>query len=385
MTNTTITSLSRRKLLKTLAVLGVSLPAANALLSLNKQEFGDTKERWLSAQGRHKEQFSLGMINPYQDQTELALSNFRGHGLCQNPHKKEQVAMLARRPGLQGIVIDLQTGNPTHVFQCSEDHHMQGHACFSHDGQYLFSSESNYKTGQGKIIVRETQNFKQVHEFSSHGIGPHELLMMPNSDQLVIANGGLLTHPDSGRKVLNYANMHSSLTYINSQNGELLDQQTLTETKASIRHLDVSGDGIVAVALQVQRDALKHNKPIELAALHKPGQPLKTLTAPTSLLLKLSDYMGSVKINSPHKVAAFTSPRGNLAMFWNIDDGSFKNHHGFHDVCGLAVSQDKNYFVLSNSAGKIRRIHANTLKEDPTMRLSFPNNSWDNHMLSVSS
>ena len=376
--------LSRRRLLKTLAVLGVSLPAANVLLNLTKHGASNEEELWLSAQGRHQDQYSLGWINPMRNDTQRVLSNFRGHGLCLNPINPEQVVMLARRPGLEGIAIDLKTNKPQQVFQCSKNHHMQGHACFSHDGQYLFSSESNYKTGQGKVVVRETTNFKQVHEFSSHGIGPHELLMMPNSEHLVIANGGLLTHPDSGRKVLNYDHMHSSLTYLDSKNGELLDQQTLSETKASIRHIDVSKDGIVAAALQVQREALKHNQPIELAALHTPGQSITTLTSPESLLLKLNDYMGSVKINSSQRIAAFTSPRGNLAMFWNIDDGSFQNYHGFHDVCGLAVSQDKNYFVLSNSAGKIRRINAHTLKEDPKMRLNFPDKSWDNHMLSVS-
>jgi hypothetical protein len=376
--------LTRRQILKAFAALGVTLPAANALINSNLFKFSETSEVWLSAQGRETNQFSLGLINPSHDLPQIALSNFRGHGLCQNPVQTEQVVMIARRPGIQGMVMNLLSGEVDHVFQSGKDHHMQGHACFSHDGQYLFSSESNYKTGQGKIIVRETNNFKQVQEFSSHGIGPHELLMIPHSEQLVIANGGLLTHPESGRKVLNYEDMHSSLTYIDSQSGELLDQQSLEENKASIRHLDVSDDGVVAVAIQVQRGALKHNNLVELAAIHKPRQALKSLTAPSSLLLKLNDYMGSVKINSQQRVAGFTSPRGNLAMFWNIDDGSFLSYHRFHDVCGLAVSQDENYFVLSNSAGKIRRIKAHTLKEEPEMRLNFPNNSWDNHMLSVS-
>ena len=207
-------NLSRRQLLKTLAALGVTLPAANALFDLNLLNFSNKREAWLSAQGRDAEQFSLGLINPEQHKPELAHSAFRGHGLCQNPVQAAQVAMIARRPGTQGIVVNLHSGEIEHNFQCTKNYHMQGHACFSHDGQFLFSSESNLKTGQGKIIVRETQNFKQVHEFSSHGIGPHELLMMPNSHNIVVANGGLLTHPDSGRKVLNYEDMYSSLTYI---------------------------------------------------------------------------------------------------------------------------------------------------------------------------
>lgn len=376
--------LSRRGFFKSLAVLGLSVPAAHAMFDLKWLTEHHENERWLSAQGRKQGQFSLGWINPAQQTTNQALANFRGHGLCQNPVNRHQVVMLARRPGTLAIVVNVESGEIEKSFHCAPNRNMQGHAVFSNDGQFIFNAEADSITAEGKITVRETHNFKQVNEFSSHGIGPHELAFMPDGITLVIANGGLLTRPNTGRTVHNYPTMRSTLAYINSQNGQLVNEHTVAASKASIRHLDVAADGTVAIAMQVQRDAMDNNQLVSLAGVHKPGKDIQTLSAPEPLMIKLNDYMGSVKINHQHRVAAFTSPRGDMAMFWHLDTLELLAHHEFHDVCGLSISQDKKHFVLSNSAGKIRQIDASTLKENKHKRLNFPGKHWDNHLLTVS-
>ena len=120
-----------------------------------------------------------------------------------------------------------------------------------------------------------------------------------------------------------------------------------------------------------------------LAAIHKVGEKIKLLNAPEALTVKLNDYMCSVKTHNPSRTAAFTSPKGDLALFWHLDDLSLQSYHAFNDVCGLAISQDNKYFVLSSSTGKIRQINAATLKIDKDKSLNFPQHSWDNHMISV--
>lgn len=341
-------------------------------------------ERWLSAQGRNKEQYSIGWISPGEKDYSKALSSFRGHGLCQNPVKPNHVVMFSRRPGTHGIRFDTQTNKINATFHSNEDRYMQGHGCYSADGKLLFCTESSISSGEGKITVRDAETLERVNEFNSYGIGPHEIKLMPDGQTLVVANGGLLTHPDTGRKILNLDTMHASLSYIDSRTGDLISEHFLSDTKASIRHIDVASDGTVAIALQVQREAMNNNDLVPLAATHKQGGPIKILHAPETLLVKLDDYMGSVAIHNDTRLAAFTSPKGNLAMFWHLDDLSLQGYHVFHDVCGLTVSQDNKYFVLSNSAGKIRQINARTLKIDKQKSLNFPGTSWDNHMLSIS-
>jgi len=340
-------------------------------------------EIWLSAQGRKPDEYALGWVNPNNRKNDLALANFRGHGLAQNPAKPEHIIMFARRPGTQGIRLNLISGELDGHFTSATDRHMQGHGCFSADGNFIFCTESEISSGRGKVTVRDAQSFELINEFDSHGIGPHEIALMPDGLTLVIANGGLLTHPDSGRKILNLESMRSSLTYIDSRNGALISEYFVAEKKASIRHLDVADDGTVAIALQVQRKGMKHNELTPLAAIHKPGENIQMLHAPETLTTKLNDYMGSVAINNQHRIVAFTSPKGDLAMFWHLDDLSLQGYHAFHDVCGLTISQDNKYFVLSNSAGKIRQINAANLKLEREKSLGFAKASWDNHMISV--
>jgi hypothetical protein len=376
--------ISRRSFTRRLLNMSAAAPilSHSAFDLVNNQTGND--ERWLSAQGRNADTYGLGWINPPQESAEKIYANFRGHGLCQNPKKTEHVVMFSRRPGTHGLRFNTHTNDIDGRFHSIKDRYMQGHGCYSADGQWLYCTESSISSGEGKITVRDATTLEQINEFNSHGIGPHDIRLMPDGHTLIVANGGLLTHPNSGRKILNLETMCSSLSYIDSSNGELISEHFLAEPKASIRHIDVAADGTVAVALQVQREAMSNKELTPLAAIHKPGQPLKLLQAPEALMIKLNDYMGSVAIHDNYRIAGFTSPRGDLVMFWHLDDLSLQSYHVFHDVCGLTLSQNNKYFVLSNSAGKIRQINTRTLKVDKQKSLQFPEKNWDNHMISIS-
>lgn len=374
-------TLSRRRFIQSAFALGVTAPVAGGLFSqFNKAQ---ASELWLSAQGNVTDNYSLTWVNPNAKQSQIVHSGFRGHGMCQNPQKPQEVIMFSRRPGTMAVRVNTISGEVDHQFHSLKDHHMHGHGCYSADGAELFYTESNYVTGEGKITVRDAATLEFKRSMNSFGIGPHEMALMPDGKTLVVANGGLRTHPDTGRKVLNYETMRSTLTYINSETGQLVSEHTVGESKASIRHLDVAADGTVAVALQVQRKAMGDDHLVSLAAVHKPGQTLQMLKAPESLIHRLNDYMGSVKISSQNRMAAFTSPKGNMALFWHLDDLTLQGFHVFDDVCGLTLSADEHYFVLSNSAGKIHQIDTNTLEENTGKRLYFADKSWDNHMMTV--
>lgn len=384
------TKFSRRKFNKTLfttSALGLGIGAGIGAVGFSEYKNDSfEQELWLSAEGHNPSQYGIGWVSPNSSNKprhHQSLTSFRGHGLCQNPVNTEQVVMFARRPGNYGVRLNTSTGEVDGRFECADDRYMHGHGCFSADGKKLFSTESSISSGQGKIAIRDSKTLELIGEFESYGIGPHEVKLMPDGFTLVVANGGLLTHPDSGRKVLNLDTMRSTLSYIDSRSGELISEHTVPEPKASIRHLDVAPDGTVAIALQVQRKAMDNNNLTALAAIHKPGQAISMLIAPENLTQKLHDYMGSVAINNESRIAAFTSPKGDLALFWHLDDLTLQGYHAFHDVCGLAVSQSNKFFILSNSAGKIRQINALTLQEDVDKRMYFPNVSWDNHMLAA--
>lgn len=354
----------------------------------NQQSFASVvspKQSFLiSAQGADEKSYGLNWISNASLNAGQVHTGFRGHGLVQHPLFPEKVLMFARRPGIQIIEVNLRTADITGQIQCQQGRHLFGHGCFNQDGSLLFTSEQDYRNGNGKIVVRDGMNYQWLGEFSSGGIGPHEIKLLPDGNILAVANGGILTHPDSGRTALNLDTMDSKLSYIDLKNGNVLDSFKVPESKASIRHIDVMDDGSVVISMQVQREAITHNEIVPLGAIHKIDGDIQLLNKPEAIIFQMKDYMGSVAVNSKTRLAGFTSPRGNLVAFWNMDSQEFVGYHQLHDVCGIAVSDNQKEFILSSSNGQLRKLDAVTLKENKTARIKYSNVKWDNHLLAVS-
>lgn len=357
--------------------MGVAPNVSALFKSANKNQ----AEVWVSAQGQEVGKFGLSWYSKLLPQGATALSGFRGHGVSRHPLRKASVIMYGRRPGTQAIEVNLLTGKVEHQFECAPGRHLFGHGCFSADGKVLFTAEADYEKGIGKIGVRDALTYQQIDEFDSFGVGPHELKLLPDGKTLVVANGGIHTHPSTGRKKLNLNTMSSSLTYLDAETGKKISAFKVPEPKASIRHLDVASDGTVAFGMQVQRVAAGHNKLVPLAGVHKPGHALDVIESPSSVILAMQDYAGSVVINDKTRTVGLTSPRGNIAVFWHLDTLQCMGYHQLHDVCGLGVSPDQSRFVLSNSFGQLRQLNAQNLKEDKSKRIHIPDMHWDNHML----
>ena len=370
--------ISRRMLIQLLGAAGITTP----LISRAKESSAQNP-RWLSATGASKEQFGISWGDKDTD-LKKTYTEFRGHDVAAHPLRPNHALLFGRRPAMQAVEVDLNNGAITHTLKCAPNQHLFGHGCFSANGQYLFTTEGNIKSGAGKIAVRDSKSYQQLAQYCSGGIGPHQIKLMPDGKTLAVANGGILTHPNSGRKKLNLSTMDSCLSYIDSQSGQLLNSFRVEEKKASIRHLDIHPNGTVALAMQVQREACNHNNVVPLAAIHKPqSTALTLLEQPHSLITQMQDYIGSVAIHPELGIAGFTSPRGNLAAFWSIDDAHFMGYHHLHDACGIALSPDKNHFLLSSSSGQIRFITANTLTEAKNKRQHYPSTQWDNHLLII--
>ncbi len=371
-----LSSLPRRRFLAGLATLatvpgvttGCDVPAA--------------RERWISAQGDDDDAYGLVIAEPGGGATTVK-SGFRGHAIAVHPRDPNRVVMFARRPGQFGIAVDLERGRVVERFECSVDRRVAGHGCFNADGTRLLTVETDTQTAQGVITVRDADTLEPTREFSTYGIGPHEIVLMPDGRTIAVANGGLLTRPETGREVLNLETMRSTLTTIDLESGSLITQEQVPEDKASIRHLAVTEDGTIVVAMQIQRDALEHDEPRPLIAVQRPGARLLPLEDGVEFGTAMQDYAGGIAVDEDSRVAAVTSPRGSLVAFWNIDSGEHVGHLGFDDVSGVAVSRDQGCFVLSGSGGQVRLVDPLTLAEVREARERFSDVRWDNHLIAV--
>lgn len=308
---------------------------------------------------------------------QLALPS-RAHQIATHP-ELPIVAAAARRPGTYLMIVNSRNGQLIHALQPEPGHHFYGHATYSLDGHFLYTTENHIDSGEGRIFVRDTRDqYKVIRSFSSQGIGPHELKVHPDGQTLVVANGGILTHPDKDRDKLNLDSMSPSLVYLSCQTGALLEQCKLPEKlhQLSIRHIDINHQGVVAIAMQYQGHP---SDKVPLIARHERGKTIETLRAPEQINLLLKNYCGSVCFNQSGSLFAVTAPRGNAITLWSAADGSFIRHFRCRDVCGISQA-DEHGFIFSNGSGKLYVLDANISELIPLESTYTDQVSWDNHL-----
>ena len=303
----------------------------------------------------------------------------RGHGMALHPHRHELLA-FARRPGEYLLVMNSLTGEVLHELRSQTERHFYGHGVFSADGRWLYTTENHFATGQGVIGVRDAlQGYQQVNEFPSYGIGPHELVLSPDHTTLIVANGGILTHPDTGRSKLNLDSMRSCLAYIDRQTGKLIADYTLPKPlhQLSMRHIAVNQAGQVAIAMQFQGS--RQQRP-PLIGLHQKGQAIQLLTPPSEVVQRMKNYCGSVCVDPSQRYFAISSPRGNLVTFWSFAEATLQGTATIGDGCGVAAGTVKGEFLLSGGHGGVYRYQVhNKLKSE---LVQHSDSLWDNHLLS---
>jgi hypothetical protein len=305
----------------------------------------------------------------------------RGHGAAFHPTASHCV-VFARRPGTFAVVIDLDRGEALYRIDAALGRHFYGHGAFSPDGRYLFTSENDFDVGCGVIGVRDANDgYRQIGEFASHGVGPHEVVLMPDGATLVAANGGIRTHPDNERAKLNLDTMQPSVAYIELASGRLRGAFGLAPRlhRLSIRHLAVNRDGLVAVAMQYEGG--KRDR-VPLVGLHA-GGPIRLLDAPPAIERDMRQYAGSVAFDLGGQLLAVSCPRGNLITFWDARTGGLIDRVEVGDGCGVAPADEPGAFVITGGRGDVLRVEPGRGEATPLVLAGLTASAWDNHLIAA--
>ena len=297
----------------------------------------------------------------------------RGHAAAAHPHRAEAVA-FARRPGDFALVIDCITGQERARLTAPMGRHFYGHGVFTQDGARLFTTENDYEAGEGMIGVWDAQTLTRLGEFPSGGVGPHDMALLPDGQTLVVANGGIETHPSSGRAKLNIPVMQPNLSYL-SLDGSLRDRIALTPElhKNSIRHLAVGTDGTVAFAMQWQGG----DEVVPLLGLHAARKAPRLFTPPARQLRRMNGYAGSVALSGDGQQVAITSPRGGMLQIHDLATGDLLAAPEQADICGLGTLPDG--FLFTTGEGVVGRTDGNRVTE-----LAHHDCQFDNHLVQLS-
>lgn len=301
----------------------------------------------------------------------------RGHDVTVRPEPRE-LAVFARRPGNWFAVIGSAAGDVRHVVHAIKGRHFFGHGAYAADGRLLYASENDIVSGEGRIgIYDATNSYRRIGEFASGGIGPHDLALLPDGRTLVVANGGLRTHPESGREVLNLSDMKPNLALIDLGSGEIIERHELSSglRQLSIRHLSVRQDHTIAFGCQHQGSG--EDAP-PLLGLLRPGGTPQMLEIGDDALFRLDNYIGSVSFDDGGDYLIGTSPQGGSAVIWDMAQARLVRSVMLTDVCGAAPGGRGTFVVTSGNAG-ISKINS-----FDTSRVSHEQRwIWDNHARSL--
>lgn len=360
--------ISRRQLL-TAAFAGLTIP-----FTTNSWATPSPTLLLSACDNQHGEHFACGINLDAEVQWQIPLPE-RAHALAAHPQQPWAV-VFARRPGTFMYCIDYQRGVVLHEVESLATRHFYGHGCFSHDGSYLYCTENDFEAGQGVIGVYALPEFKKVGEFPSYGIGPHELRLHPQQAQLIVANGGIQTHPDMPRRQLNVETMSPSLVYIDAVTGALQQQLTLPEAQSSIRHLAVSATGQVGLALQHQ-----NQDHVPLVAFQHGKQVIQYVHAPEKVWAAMHHYTASITFASQHPIVAVTCPRGQTVSFWHTQTRDYLGQIELADAGGLVYDPVQQVFWVSTGQGEWVEIGLPELAV--RRRLTLAEMRWDNHAILV--
>jgi hypothetical protein len=355
--------LSRRQFM--LAGLGALLLPATAIATA-------PGIRLLSPVSRGRQHFAAG-LDLDTDVTSTASLPMRGHGLLVDPRKPDEVLIIARRPGTLAVKVDLSTGRIVQQWQAAEDRHFFGHACYSKDGRTLFVTENNIETGEGLVSVRDADDFHLLAEYRSHGIGPHELILLADGTTLAVANGGIRTTPETGRVKLNRGRIESSLAYLDSRNGRLLQAYPVPSTQLSLRHLALAPNGRIAAALQFEGDRNHPGTPLMM--FHRGESTLQFAVAPQAVWNRMRHYAASVAYDPASARFALTCPLGDTLGCWT-SEGDFAGSITLPKVSGVAFAEDGGF--ATNESGDVYRLDLARLTA--TLQANLPGVQWDNHL-----
>jgi len=296
----------------------------------------------------------------------------RGHAATAHPTRPEAVA-FARRPGTFALVIDCVRGLTTARLTPPEGRQFNGHGAYSQDGSVLYTSEVVAEGSAGRIGIWDAaRGYARIGEFSSNGIGPHEIRRLPMSDDLVIANGGIETDP-SDRTPLNLDQMRPNLTYLSPEGAvqEMIELPDLWQN--SIRHLALTSDGLVAFAMQWQGDLAE---PVPLLGLHRRGAAPVLAEPKDAEMFAMQGYAGSVAFAPGGTEVAITSPKGGRVQVFSAEGAPLWSV-ARADVCGLGPCAAGG-FVVTDGQGLVARANAGALSPMASATVS-----WDNHLVAL--
>lgn len=295
--------------------------------------------------------FGIATLTERGELVDRALLPDRAHGLAYSP-ASDHVAAFARRPGTYMMIVSRKGLADPVIVTAEAGRHYYGHGCFSRDGHLLFACENDFDNGRGVIGVYDARDsYRRIGEYPSHGIGPHDLSLTDDGAMLIVANGGIETHPDFGRTKLNLDHMQPSLALVDARDGRLIEKHALPAhlSRLSTRHIDTDGKGRIWFACQYE--GARDDRP-PLCGSFARGEDIRFLSLPDEATEALALYVGAIAVNRREGIVGLVSPKGGVALSVEIETGRIIRTERLAEAAGIAPAPHG--FAVSSYEGRFR-------------------------------
>ncbi len=359
--------MQRRQFLKGMGLLGLGASSfsISSLAAALGSEQVLVEDYLLIGCAKQQQQYYVAAANAQGEVVYQLPLAARGHEVALAKPEQQLGICVARRPGDFAQLFNPFSGEALAQLNPPENRHFYGHACFSDDAQRIYLTAGDTASSQGYVLVyqRQPQHWQLSQQWPLDGLGPHQLLLLPDN-RLVVAVGGIHTQ---GRKKLNLDSMQSALVYLDSETGQHLLTRKLSNPKLSIRHLAYSPQSdSVWLACQGQDP----QQPAESLIYSQQGLGECIALEPGADYWAIfNQYIGSIICHQGQVLAS--SPRAGKLASWSEQHGELERLMQYDDVCGLAQTTD----AWHASTGQGWLIHQSD--DLSRQRTSL---QWDNHM-----
>ncbi len=249
-----------------------------------------------------------------------------------------------------------------------EDRHFYGHGAFSPDGRLLYASENDFDGNRGMIgLYDATDRFARIGEFETYGIGPHDMTVSEDGRLLIVANGGIETHPDFGRTKLNLGEMQPSLALIDAATGALVEKHVLLKRNGQ--------NSPPATSISTARAA--SGSPASMKATARICRRSSAISprvkiSPSSTCrrrrrAKLANYVGAIAVNRSEGLVGITSPKGGASVTLDAKSGKVLAETVVPDAAGIALKRGG--FAVSSYDGDFLSTRSDV--------------AWDQHIVRI--
>ena len=226
-----------------------------------------------------------------------------------------------------------------------------GHVIASRDGQWLYTGETERKSGAGWLSVRDVRNLKKVAEQRTYGIDPHQILVDAEG-MLLVANGGIPRTPSGAKRDLDQ--MAPVLVRLNPENGENLGEWRLRDARLSPHHIAWNQPTaneprtLLGIGLQAEHDDPARRKTAPILAVWDG----KELTIPSHMMA--NGYAGDVAAG-PDGGFILTAQHANRIVLWQPRMPAELTTIGeVRNPCGLWPLADAPGVVIGGGLGLAR-------------------------------